>query len=110
MVTENAIFVSLALKILLFKVQSAHTNFENSRSNSKRNSKFDPRFDLSDLVDSFAISDNPIEQIENVINVSSPAFYALSSDTSLELITTTVIEIHGYLCISYAFILKRLPW
>ena len=43
------------------KVQSAHTNFEISRSNSKRNSKFDPKFDLSDLVDSFAISDKPIE-------------------------------------------------
>ena len=104
------IFVSLTSKIILLKVQSAHTNFENSRSNSKRNSKFDPKFDLSDLVDSFAISDKPIEQIENVINVSNPEFYALSSHTSLELITTTVIEIQGYLCISYVFILKRLPW
>ena len=62
------------------------------------------------IVDLFAISDKPIEQIENVINVSNPECYALSSDTSLELITTTVIEIQGYLCISYVFILKRLPW
>ena len=72
MVTENAIFVSLTSKIILFKVQSAHTNFENSRSNSKRSSNFNPTFDLSDLVGSFAISDKPIDQIENVINVSNP--------------------------------------
>ena len=62
----------------------------------KRNSKFDPKFGLSDLVDSFAISDKPIEQIENVINVSNPECYALSSDTSFELITRILIEIHGY--------------
>ena len=109
-VTEDLIFVSLTSKIILFKVQSAHTNFEISRSNSKRNSKFDPKFDLSDLVDASAISDKPIQQIESVINVSNPEFYALSSHTSLELITTTVIEIQAYLCISYVFILKRLPW
>ena len=94
------IFVSLTSKIILLKVQSAHINFEISRSNSKQNSKFDPKFDFSGLVDSFAISDKPIEQIEKVMNVSNPELYALSSDTSLELITTTVIEIQGYLCIS----------
>ena len=72
--------------------------FENSRSNSKRNSRFGPKFDSSDLVDSFAISNKPIEQIENVINVSNPECSTLSSDTSVELITTTAIEIQGYLC------------
>ena len=103
MSTENPTFVSLTLKIILLWVQSAHTNFENSRSNSNLISKFDPKFDLSDPVDSFVISDN-------VINASYPELYALSCDNSLELITTTVIEMQGYLCISYVFILKWLPW
>ena len=85
---------------MFLEIQSVHTSFESSSSNSEKKYEFGDKFDLSDTIDSFAISDKPTEQIDNVINVSHPKLYALSIDGSFEFIRITkLLKIQGYLCI-----------
>ena len=69
-------FSGLISKHIILEVQNLHTSFESSRLNNNQISKFDPRFDLSEILYLLAISSEPTEQQNNVMNVSNMTFHA----------------------------------